>query len=428
MNPSYTEFQWELESKNILSNRISNIAITIDKVKHCLKWMGTNEAPLRTLTYREIFSKFSDGETSFRANLFKLIDKLEDWASKEICHKLFWKVADISITTDMNECQCRDQYLKVLDIIRQLSFEIRNFKSRIVFTEALADILYMFSNTFTYFTQTESYKKFVGEEVSVRRWEVTCNPNYRDKIKNDPFLSEEEKIVFRGAKEYDPSYIWGQLSGWYKQSVDKPNASLSADRRGTLSIPDLDSFDLQKPIKKSRRPPQKKNNKDYAYDKEIDEFSDNESGLGKRIRSKKKATTTSLHLPSVNEEEEKSRKSRGFTPNPHLRDDDLPQIPIIDSEQTEIDKELDELRSYPLKKTNKRSSFLETLKESFSKQWDIVSKWNFKNKQKIYGSIQFESLVKSGINNDKNKLQYFQQIIDELLSFEEKENQDNSFV
>ena len=30
--------------------------------------------------------------------------------------------------------------------------------------------------------------------------------------------------------------------GWYKQTVDKPNSSLSADRRGSLSMPDLHSF------------------------------------------------------------------------------------------------------------------------------------------------------------------------------------------
>ena len=30
--------------------------------------------------------------------------------------------------------------------------------------------------------------------------------------------------------------------GWYKQTVDKPNASLSADRRGSLSMPDIISF------------------------------------------------------------------------------------------------------------------------------------------------------------------------------------------
>lgn len=48
--------------------------------------------------------------------------------------------------------------------------------------------------------------------------------------------------IYKSSKEYDRSYIWGQLVGWFKQTVDKPNASLSADRRGTLSIPDLESF------------------------------------------------------------------------------------------------------------------------------------------------------------------------------------------
>ena len=53
---------------------------------------------------------------------------------------------------------------------------------------------------------------------------------------------DQEKTVYHGCKEYDPGYVWGQLIGWYKQTVDKPNASLSADRRGTLSMPDLESF------------------------------------------------------------------------------------------------------------------------------------------------------------------------------------------
>lgn len=35
--------------------------------------------------------------------------------------------------------------------------------------------------------------------------------------------------------------MWGQLSGWYKQTVYDPTASLSAERRGTLSMPDIES-------------------------------------------------------------------------------------------------------------------------------------------------------------------------------------------
>ena len=42
-------------------------------------------------------------------------------------------------------------------------------------------------------------------------------------------------------KKYGALFIWGQLSGWFKQTVYDPTASLSAERRGTLSMPDPDS-------------------------------------------------------------------------------------------------------------------------------------------------------------------------------------------
>ena len=32
------------------------------------------------------------------------------------------------------------------------------------------------------------------------------------------------------------------MVGWFKQTVDKPNASLSAERRGSLSYPDIECF------------------------------------------------------------------------------------------------------------------------------------------------------------------------------------------
>ncbi len=43
------------------------------------------------------------------------------------------------------------------------------------------------------------------------------------------------------AKKYGPGFIWGQLNGWYKQTVFDPTASLSAERRGTISMPDIES-------------------------------------------------------------------------------------------------------------------------------------------------------------------------------------------
>ena len=40
-------------------------------------------------------------------------------------------------------------------------------------------------------------------------------------------------------KKYGAGFAWGQLAGWFKQTVLDPTASLSADRRGTLSLPDV---------------------------------------------------------------------------------------------------------------------------------------------------------------------------------------------
>lgn len=42
-------------------------------------------------------------------------------------------------------------------------------------------------------------------------------------------------------KKYGQGFVWGQLSNWFKQTVYDPTASLSADRRGTLSLPDAES-------------------------------------------------------------------------------------------------------------------------------------------------------------------------------------------
>ena len=42
-------------------------------------------------------------------------------------------------------------------------------------------------------------------------------------------------------KKYSQYFIWGQLNGWFKQTVYDPAATLSAERRGTLSLPDVES-------------------------------------------------------------------------------------------------------------------------------------------------------------------------------------------
>lgn len=105
--------------------------------------------------------------------------------------------------------------------------------------------------TETYFTSTD-YSRIKGNEVCIRNCDIHSENKPTPPKSNEDGAEENDatvkntddlgKTVYRGFKEYDASYIWGQLIGWYKQTVDKPNASLSADRRGTLSMPDLESF------------------------------------------------------------------------------------------------------------------------------------------------------------------------------------------
>ena len=48
-----------MDAKNLRDSKISNIAITIDKVMHVLKSMDTDEPPIREMTYKEV-KLFSD--------------------------------------------------------------------------------------------------------------------------------------------------------------------------------------------------------------------------------------------------------------------------------------------------------------------------------------------------------------------------------
>ncbi len=43
-----------MDAKNLRDSKISNIAITIDKVMHVLKSMDTDEPPIREMTYKEV--------------------------------------------------------------------------------------------------------------------------------------------------------------------------------------------------------------------------------------------------------------------------------------------------------------------------------------------------------------------------------------
>lgn len=59
------------------------------------------------------------------------------------------------------------------------------------------------------------------------------------------FSSKKEEIRkkdFHETRKYSSQFVWGQLVAWYKQTIAQPQASLSQDRRGTLSFPTIETI------------------------------------------------------------------------------------------------------------------------------------------------------------------------------------------
>lgn len=59
---------------------------------------------------------------------------------------------------------------------------------------------------------------------------------------------------------------------------------------------------------------------------------------------------------------------------------------------------------------------MENWADSFSKQWDVCCHWNFKNRQKMYGSVQFDSIMKADTDRQR-RLDLFNTVVKHLLRF-----------
>lgn len=57
---------------------------------------------------------------------------------------MFWDACGISITEEMDDSQCKTQFKSILAILKDLSIEVRKIKSKVIFTDALADTLYLY--------------------------------------------------------------------------------------------------------------------------------------------------------------------------------------------------------------------------------------------------------------------------------------------
>lgn len=87
---------------------------------------------------------------------------------------------------------------------------MRSVNSFKVAVPAFCDILMMYANTESYFTQSETYKKSKSDDVVIRK----CDVRHSEGANMDKYY--QGKHAYKSCKEYDSQYIWGQLVGWFK--------------------------------------------------------------------------------------------------------------------------------------------------------------------------------------------------------------------
>mmetsp|Transcript_15545 Transcript_15545/g.28200 ORF Transcript_15545/g.28200 Transcript_15545/m.28200 type:complete len:677 (+) Transcript_15545:2248-4278(+) len=200
----------EFERRNWRDIRIQNLAITIDKIKYAIKSakddLQNAHSPLIRLSESEVLDHYWDGESSLKAQLLRSNqDNLDIKAILErSCSSLI---------------EAKKNLLQVRDLLRLQGREEWRF-------QGVADILHLHAFTQIHF-RSNPYKRFTVENIDVR---------YCDSFKSAPADKELSDVFKIGKKDYSSSYIEGSLVGWFKQTVENPAASLSADKRGSLTL------------------------------------------------------------------------------------------------------------------------------------------------------------------------------------------------
>ena len=308
----------------IIDQRIQSLAITLDKIKHVLSLIGSqynNEPPLRFLTEKEKYEcHWKPMKEYLRENFIKLKEKINMKNSFliEKYQKIIISLSPpIFFAGELNYKSLNIESKDTLIKISKILYEISSIESdvKLLDYKGLADILFLYAKTKVLFTTNKNINGcFFGENIQILKRDVdnSCVPN-------EFIKSPLDTVIYEGKKEYENNYIWGQLVGWYKQTVDKPNASLSAERKGALCYPDIESFFWN----------------DY--------ITNNKTNASESINS------NSSKKESYNNE-----------------------------------------YNYPY---GGREQFYEKLKDNISMSWPTTNLWSFKNRNKIYGTIQLDSVI-----------------------------------
>ena len=239
----YNQERAEIESKGVTDQRVQNLAITIDKLKRILMEPGqAHHPPLCFLSEKAHIDHLWTGPQSIARRAYKIILG----AFKQI---------EKVIATDPEGYKHLQETITKIDVLQNADppATVKEAQERLLTLSNLlkavdtmckaqftAMIALLRMNAFTErFFSNSNFVTVTSSEVMQKK-HIQHMDNSRHTMSLLEKLESTDVIPGTG-KRYNQTFVWGQLIYWYKQTIYEPNASLSAERRGTVSLPDVES-------------------------------------------------------------------------------------------------------------------------------------------------------------------------------------------
>jgi hypothetical protein len=223
-NLGYEDFVEETaktQAWGVRANRLTNVAITMDKLKHVIL-NGVNVArkerpPLKSLDVKDVIRNLWKREDSVVRTLVSCLDthRIDVPQIKKLVHSK----TEIPLNEEGLKI-VRKNFIEIANILKTLP-SAPNCKHH-----AASDLLTFYANTENWFSSDP--------------FEMVCSPPLAQEHlgpRHYAVLKNHNKL----SKVYQQQYVWGQCMYWMRQTIESPNSSLSAERRGTIALPDISS-------------------------------------------------------------------------------------------------------------------------------------------------------------------------------------------